>query len=67
MVDSIFENLNYGKLLHGLGSKNKQINPFGGSKGIVCTLIDFGGRIEFINNTITKNMIFIPSTIFSNL
>lgn len=67
VFESVFENLNYGKVLHALGSKNKQINRFGESKGIVCTLIDYGGRIEFINNTISKNMIFIPSAIFANL
>ena len=65
--DSVFENLNYGKVLHGLGSKDKKINPFGESKGIVCTLIDFGGKVEFHNNTINKNMVFIPSAIFTNL
>jgi hypothetical protein len=49
-----------------LGSLDPLKNKFAQSKGIVCSINDFEGRIEFINNTMTKNMVFIPSAITSN-
>ena len=36
------------------------------NKGIVITVKDFNGRVEVIGNKIDKNMVFIPSAIFSN-
>lgn len=66
MTDSSFHNLNYGKAVHALSSLKPSENKFSQSKGIVCSINNFEGRIEFINNTFTKNMVFIPSAIFSN-
>ena len=36
------------------------------NKGIVLTVKDFNGRVEVIGSKIDKNMVFIPSAIFSN-
>jgi hypothetical protein len=66
VTQSEFHNLNFGRVLHSLGSLNPSNNKFAQSKGIVCSINDFEGRIEFINNTLTKNMVFIPSAITSN-
>lgn len=66
VVNSEFQNLNYGKAEHAQASLKRSENLFSQSKGIVCSITDFEGRVEFINNTISKNMVFIPSAIFSN-
>lgn len=51
---------------HALASLKRDENRWSTSKGIVVSITDFGGPVEFINNTISKNMVFIPSAIFSN-
>ena len=66
VANSSFSNLNYGKAVHALGSLRPSENKFSQSKGIVCSINDFNGRIEFINNSFAKNMVFIPSAILSN-
>ena len=66
MANSEFTNLNYGKVVHALGSLDKEKNPTAQSKGIVANINDFKGNIEFINNNITRNLVFFPSAIFAN-
>jgi hypothetical protein len=59
-------NLNYGQVVHGLGVLNKTTNPYKESKGVVLSLHDFEGSVEFVNNNVTHNMVFIPSGIVAN-
>ena len=66
MADSVFRNLNYGRVEHSLGSLDRTENLYSNSQGIVATINDFKGSVEFRNNSITHNMVFIPSAILSN-
>ena len=66
VTNSSFQNLNYGKAVHALGSLRPSENKFSQSKGIICSINNFEGRIEFTNNSFAKNMVFIPSAILSN-
>lgn len=66
---SIFENLNYGQVMYSLariapGKANSQY--LHQSKGHIFTIYEYSGPIELVNNTISKNMAFIPSAILSN-
>ena len=36
------------------------------SKGLILNIVDFKGPIEFLNNTVRHNDVFIPSAIVSN-
>jgi len=65
-VNSTFTNLNYGQVLYTLGSLNRKLNLNSNSRGIICSINDFEGDIEFKGNNISKNMVFIPSAIFTN-
>ena len=66
IADSVLRNLNYGRVEHSLGSLDRTENLYSNSQGIVATINDFKGSIEFRNNSITHNMVFIPSAILSN-
>lgn len=58
--------MNYGQYVHSLASLKPTGSKFAQSRGILCSINDFEGRIEFINNTISKNMVLLPTAVFSN-
>ena len=69
VYNSTFENLNYGQAIYSLGrtaENDKGVNHLHQSRGYVFTLYEYIGLIELINNTISKNMAFVPSSILSN-
>lgn len=67
LEDSLFSNLNYGKVTNALRKKNMdQRLEQSYNKGILLNAEQFDGRIEFIQNHISDNMVFIPGAIAAN-
>jgi hypothetical protein len=64
--NSTFVNLNYGTLENSLASLLKDRNSLSQSTGIVLSINNFGGPVEFLHNNVSHNMVLFPDAIFSN-
>ena len=58
--------MNYGQVVTNLGVLDPALNQYAQSRGMVMTVNDFEGEVEFINNTVKHNMAFIPSAVLAN-
>lgn len=63
---SKLSNLRYGQALFGLNRLEQTSQRTVSDQGSVLSLHDFKGSLKLTNNTITNNLVFIPSAILSN-
>ena len=66
ITNSTFINLNYGSIETALGSLIRDKNSMSQSTGMILTINQFNGPIEFLNNTVSHNMVLIHDAMYSN-